>query len=79
VRQHGSGRPHEIWWIGRGQIRVWSSVCKAKTLRVLESTARCSVNCPKGAASRDGVAGGEVRLRLDSVPHGEVCGILLAH
>jgi hypothetical protein len=43
----------------------------------LESTARCSVNCPKGATSRDGVAGGEVRLRLDNVPHGEVCGVLL--
>jgi hypothetical protein len=46
---------------------------------VLESTARCSVKCIKGAAAQDGLTGGEVRLRLDNVPHGEVCGVLLVH
>jgi hypothetical protein len=30
--QYGSGRPHEIQRIDRGQTRVWSSVCKAKSL-----------------------------------------------
>jgi hypothetical protein len=77
VRRHRSGGPHEIRWSGRGQIRVWSSVCKDKPPWVLESTDKCSVYCPKGAAALDGLAGGEVLLRLVNVPHGEVRGVLL--
>jgi hypothetical protein len=77
LRQHGSGRLHEIWWMGRDQIRMWSSVCKAKTLWVLEATARFSVKSPKGAVKRDGLAGGEVSRCQDNMPHCEVCGVLL--
>jgi hypothetical protein len=77
VRRHGSGGPHEIRWIGRGKIRVWSSVCMDKTLWVLESTARCSVKSPKGAAAQDGLASGEVSRRQDNMPHCEVRGVLL--
>jgi hypothetical protein len=77
VRWHGSGVPHEIRWISRSQIRVWSSVCKAKTLWVLEATSRCSVRSPKRAVARDGLAGGEVSRRQDNMPHCEVRGILL--
>jgi hypothetical protein len=69
VRWHRNGGSHEIQWISRGQIRVWSSMCKDKT-------AQCSVNCPKGAAARDGLADGKVRLHRDSVPHDEVYGVL---
>jgi hypothetical protein len=72
-----SGRPHQMWGIVYGQDHVWPSVCKAKTLWVLESTARCSVKCPKGAAARDGLAGGEVSRRQDDMPHDEVRGVLL--
>jgi hypothetical protein len=39
--------------------------------------ARCSVKSPKGAAARDGLAGGEVRLHLDNVSHDEVREVLL--
>jgi hypothetical protein len=39
-------------------------------------TATCSVKCPNGVVARDGLIGGEVRLRLDNVSHDEVCGVL---
>jgi hypothetical protein len=67
----------QMWGIVYGQDHVWPGVCKAKTLWVLESTARCSVKCPKGAAARDGLAGGEVSRRQDDMPHDEVRGVLL--
>jgi hypothetical protein len=63
ARWHGSGGPHEIQRIGRGQTRVWSRVCKAKPPWVLESTTRCLVKSPIGAAAREGLAGGEVSRR----------------
>jgi hypothetical protein len=31
MRRHKSGGPHEIRWIGRDQIHVWSSTCREKT------------------------------------------------
>jgi hypothetical protein len=72
-----SGRPHQIRGIGYDQNHMWPSVCKAKTLWVLESTARCSAKHPKGAATRDGLAGGAVSRRQDNMPHDEVRGVLL--
>jgi hypothetical protein len=51
-------------------------VCR-KTLWVLESSARCSVQCSKGAAAQDDLAGGEVSQRLVNVLHGEVREALL--
>jgi hypothetical protein len=44
---------------------------------VLESTARRSMKCPKGAVAWDGLANGEVSRRLGNMHHGEVRGILL--
>jgi hypothetical protein len=70
-------RPHQIRGIGYGQNHMWPSVCKAKTLWVLESTAMCSVKCPKGAATRVGLAGGEISQRQDNMPHDEVHRVLL--
>jgi hypothetical protein len=50
---------------------------RPKTPWVLESTARCSVKSPKGAATREGLAGSEGSRRQDNMPHGEVRGVLL--
>jgi hypothetical protein len=32
VRLYGSGGPHEIRWVVRGQIHVWSNVCRENPL-----------------------------------------------
>jgi hypothetical protein len=55
---------------------MWAGVSR-KTLWVFESFARCSVQCPKGAAVRDDLAGAEVSWRLINVLHGEVREVLL--
>jgi hypothetical protein len=55
---------------------MWAGVSR-KTLWVFESFARCSVQCPKGAAVRDDLAGAEVSWRLINVLHGEVRKVLL--
>jgi hypothetical protein len=72
-----SGRPHQVRGIGYGQYHVWPSMCKAKTLWVLESTAKCSVKSPREATVRDGLTGGEVSQHQDNTPHGEVRGVPL--
>jgi hypothetical protein len=55
---------------------VWAGMGR-KTLWVLEATSRCSVQCPKGAAARDGLTGGEVSWRQVNMLHGEVHGVPL--
>jgi hypothetical protein len=67
---------HGIPRILCGHHDMWADVCR-KTLWVLEATARCSVQFPKGAAAPDGLAGGEVSRRQFNVFHGEVRGVLL--
>jgi hypothetical protein len=70
------GGSHRIRRIGYGRTHEWPSVRRAKPLWVLECTARCSMECPKGAAVRDGLADGEVSQRKDHTCHCEVCGFL---
>jgi hypothetical protein len=67
---------HGIPWILCGHHGMWASVCR-KTLWVLESTDRCSVQCSKGAAVRDDLAGGEVSQRLAHVLQGNFRQVLL--
>jgi hypothetical protein len=67
---------HGIPQILCGHRSMWAGVCR-KTLWVLESSARCSVQCSKGAAARVDLASGEVSRRLINVLHGEIREVLL--
>jgi hypothetical protein len=71
----GSGQAHKMARILCDHHNMWAGECR-KAPWVLGLTVRCSVKCPKGAAARDGLAGGEVRLRLDNMYHDEVHGVL---
>jgi hypothetical protein len=55
---------------------MWAGAC-IKPFWVLESSTRCSVQCSKGAAARDDLAGDEVSRCLINVLHGEVREVLL--